>query len=655
MLTLLFLVSMMETPQSTWSQLIQARIQRNSTILDPVFWTPEMQTGLALQEYLMTLGQNGYPDSAPVIETFFTNPVLQGTALFAYGELTGASPEPLFLLKGKVREENQILLAEALSKLSGATHGERIAAFWNELPATAKNGSLFYFWRNNPDGLTQKVLQALEAMPAHGGNTGYLYYLYRSRSLVPEGLLTRLLKNYQSYPQTLIYVTRIQPDKVGAELKAQWAGLCEFYDWRIRVNALNAIIGSGDQVLIEKQGLALLGDPNPNVVRTAIGALVGLNKPEVDRKLVYNPVTFSSSQVQTLILGAGKERSADFFRLAKNWDKSENPWQRVQWIRFLAETGDPAHEKLLGKMLNGWRWEQGTPGEKVQAFRSLAARSPEGMAQFVKEALETADPYLMSEALDVLAAQVQAGRANPHLNLLKNLAAKFYIAPDFHSAFIRTGKLFYSQAEYDQEVAKLRKHPDFLVRNLALEATPNPTPEIRRGIYERGWLHRLDPDIHHLASKMISGGEVWNWVLDTDKGKVVIKLQGDYAPITCSSMVHLANRNYFDKMAIHRVVPNFVVQAGDNRGDGNGGPGYTIPCEVNTLRHRRGSVGMALSGKDTGGSQFFINHSDQPHLDGGYTVFGHVVEGMNVVDRLEEGDLILSSIAVRVEGEGSGE
>ena len=93
-------------------------------------------------------------------------------------------------------------------------------------------------------------------------------------------------------------------------------------------------------------------------------------------------------------------------------------------------------------------------------------------------------------------------------------------------------------------------------------------------------------------------------------------------------------------MAVHRVVPNFVVQAGDPRGDGSGGPGYAIPCE-STRFDLKGSVGMALSGKDTGGSQFFICHSDQPHLDGGYTVFGKVVSGMEVVDRIEEGDLIL--------------
>jgi cyclophilin family peptidyl-prolyl cis-trans isomerase len=81
-------------------------------------------------------------------------------------------------------------------------------------------------------------------------------------------------------------------------------------------------------------------------------------------------------------------------------------------------------------------------------------------------------------------------------------------------------------------------------------------------------------------------------------------------------------------------VPNFVLQDGDPRGDGEGGPGYVIRDEINRLRYTRGAVGMALSGPDTGGSQFFITHSPQPHLDGGYTVFGYVVSGMGVADRV---------------------
>lgn len=131
-------------------------------------------------------------------------------------------------------------------------------------------------------------------------------------------------------------------------------------------------------------------------------------------------------------------------------------------------------------------------------------------------------------------------------------------------------------------------------------------------------------------------------VVNTDKGAFTIELLADDAPLNVDNFVELARKNYFNGISFHRVVPNFVIQGGDPRGDGNGGPGYQIRCEINEVEYERGAVGMALSGKDTGGSQWFVTHSPQPHLDGGYTVFGRVTSGMDVVDRIARGDLIRS-------------
>ncbi len=132
--------------------------------------------------------------------------------------------------------------------------------------------------------------------------------------------------------------------------------------------------------------------------------------------------------------------------------------------------------------------------------------------------------------------------------------------------------------------------------------------------------------------------------VNTDRGTFRMKLLPDIAPGTVSSFVALAESGFYDGTEIHRVVPNFVIQAGDSTGTGLGDPGYNIRCEVSSIPYARGTVGMALSGKDTGGSQFFVTISDQPHLDGNYTVFGRVVEGMEVVDLIEEGDEIISVI-----------
>lgn len=131
-------------------------------------------------------------------------------------------------------------------------------------------------------------------------------------------------------------------------------------------------------------------------------------------------------------------------------------------------------------------------------------------------------------------------------------------------------------------------------------------------------------------------------VVTTSRGSFTIELLPSEAPLTVDNFVQLAQRNYFRGITIHRVVPNFVIQDGDPRGDGNGGPGYQIRCEINEVPYDRATLGMALSGKDTGGSQWFVTHAPQPHLDGGYTVFGRVIAGMDVVDKIARGDVVIS-------------
>jgi cyclophilin family peptidyl-prolyl cis-trans isomerase len=136
-------------------------------------------------------------------------------------------------------------------------------------------------------------------------------------------------------------------------------------------------------------------------------------------------------------------------------------------------------------------------------------------------------------------------------------------------------------------------------------------------------------------------------VVTTTKGSFTMELLPEAAPLTVDNFVQLAQRSFFKGITIHRVVPNFVIQDGDPRGDGNGGPAqHQIRCEINEVPYDRAAVGMALSGKDTGGSQWFVTHSPQPHLDGGYTVFGRVVAGMDVVDSIVRGDVI-KSIVIR--------
>ena len=128
--------------------------------------------------------------------------------------------------------------------------------------------------------------------------------------------------------------------------------------------------------------------------------------------------------------------------------------------------------------------------------------------------------------------------------------------------------------------------------------------------------------------------------IQTVRGTLTVALLGGDAPLTVANFAALARAGYYRGTAFHRVVPAFVAQDGDPRGDGSGGPAYSIRDELNRDRYQRGAVGMALSGPDTGGSQYFLTLTPQPHLDGHYTVFGTLVDGFAALDQLVQGDAI---------------
>lgn len=127
-------------------------------------------------------------------------------------------------------------------------------------------------------------------------------------------------------------------------------------------------------------------------------------------------------------------------------------------------------------------------------------------------------------------------------------------------------------------------------------------------------------------------------IISTLKGDIELELFDKEAPNTVANFESLAKSHFYDGLTFHRVIRDFVIQGGCPDGTGCGGPGYTIKCEINSHKHEIGSLSMAHAGRDTGGSQFFITHAPQPHLDGIHTVFGKVTKGMEVVFAIQQGD-----------------
>jgi HEAT repeat protein len=212
--------------------------------------------------------------------------------------------------------------------------------------------------------------------------------------------------------------------------------------------------------------------------------------------------------------------------------------------------------------------------------------------------------------------------------------------------------------------------PTYLARAAALTALTAASPEaaapvLKQALADREWAVRLRalellrqidataaspdairpapipaPPVPYDSTELIAPPFSPRLYVETGKGTIEIELAVNDAPITAQQLIALARKDFYTGVTFHRVVPSFVAQGGDQRGDGEGGPGFTIRDELTARPYRRGTVGIALDWEDTGGSQFFVTHSPQPHLDGRFTVVGRVVAGMDVVDRLQQWDVI---------------
>ncbi|HWW61503.1 MAG TPA: peptidylprolyl isomerase, partial [Thermoanaerobaculia bacterium] len=255
----------------------------------------------------------------------------------------------------------------------------------------------------------------------------------------------------------------------------------------------------------------------------------------------------------------------------------------------------------------------------------------------IRPALDDADVIVRANAIDKYAAT----KNEPAATKLATLRAAFERARADRDADARFSAAHaLADLDYPEREAFLRslltgKEPlmrraaaDFIEQNLRKnrpQYTPLPIDKSAAD-YEQivTWSHTPHTATIHMT-----------------RGIIELALLAQDAPMTAWNFAHLAQQKYFDNSSFMRVVPNFVIQGGDPRNDMNGGPGYAIRDEINLQKYTRGAVGMALSGPDTGGSQFFITHSPQPHLDGGYTIFGRVYEGMSgVVDQTERGDRV---------------
>ncbi len=399
-------------------------------------------------------------------------------------------------------------------------------------------------------------------------------------------------------------------------------------DWRVRCQLISAMaFFEADTVFALVS--PFIQDPNPHVSRTAAEFFVAYGQPK-DADYYWRiargnpelpwPTRIALYQASYKWLSSTQAERKEYlnYRLRDFYLKAQNPYERAACLKALSEVG------WQFRWIHDKGFADPSPVVKSAAVEALAniSRRPDFFrhfgenARYVKrdlleyflEAVRYRDAGMITAAAEGLRSPVLQYRASvdsTQLAELRSVLNSLQIPRDYE-AYLALEKAI-----------------------AALEGLPEPE-------------HKRPPHCHPIDWKVLGAVNAnTRAVLQTDAGAIAIQLYPAWAPATVASFIRLAQSGFYDGKVFHRVVPNFVVQTGCPRGDGYGALDFSLRTEVAPFYYDdEGCVGMASAGPDTEGTQFFITHSPTPHLDGRYTLFGKVVQGMDVVHRLQVGDRI---------------
>jgi HEAT repeat protein/cyclophilin family peptidyl-prolyl cis-trans isomerase len=370
-------------------------------------------------------------------------------------------------------------------------------------------------------------------------------------------------------------------------------------DPHLRLEAVSAIGATGGEGAYEAL-LDVLADPSPLIRAAALRALAQLDREgfvTVLSGLDPDPHWTVRAALATVLGSLPAETGLPRLR-AMLGDSDERVVPSV-----LASLGK-LHPADAGSIMIA-RLKDDDPVVRAAAANALGELKPPGATGSLADAYRFGqrDPTYVARAA-ALGALVAYGPAEAKPVLEEALADKDW------AVRVRAAALLIQQDPASDAAARIR---------------PAPSPRTTAA-YE--------------APRLIAPTVSPQAYIETDRGLIQIELAVLEAPFTVDNFVTLARQGFFNGLTFHRVVPDFVIQSGDPRGGGEGGPGFTIRDELNQRPYLRGTLGMALDWPDTGGSQFFITHSPQPQLDARYTAFGRVIKGMEVVDQIQQLDVI---------------
>lgn len=571
------------------------------------------------------------------------DPQVRREVAFALGQIKSRKGLPLTfeLLKDSDQEVRRFAI-EAAGRIGGLETTRTILPFLDhEQTAIREQAALALALIKDRSTVPVLINKSRKQDPAQWS---YVYALYRlaDRSAIP--VLHEVLANPSPSPSTG------EPSSLLFTLKTFWTlkepltdqeykSLFQHSDQRVRQNALDVAAAAGKNSVC-----AAIRDSSQTMnIQSrlkSIEVMGTLQCADVEQKMKLLSESQPTVRAAALQLISKEEKDEIFPAIQRA--ASDASWiVRAQAARTIPGMGKDYALMLLQKLM-----ADSDSVVRQAAIESLGEYMPES-AEILEPLLKSADFTIRATAADIL-AKTNDSKYVPAL--IEAYAMSTNPTEIEGRAAILDAVTSYRDSRTISILTLALKDPEYAVRQRAIDAM--------KKLNGTEWLH--DGKIETLDDYLFPNGKLSKEVLEKypadfgipipdslvemklAKGTVVIRLLGNEAPIHVQNFKNLAAQKSYDGLRIHRVVPNFVIQGGDPRGDGWGSAGMIVHDQMNHQVYKRGMVGMPLAGKDTGGSQFFITMSRQPHLDGNYTIFGEVVSGMEFVDTTEIGDAIES-------------
>lgn len=604
---------------------------------------------LTRQRTMLAMGRIGNTHGIPLLLEALSDPSdsVRTYAAFALGELADSAPRVTQAL-GALSAGRGVAAAEALAAL-GKIGGAGARLLVEKSLRRHKRGieleaALLAAWRFPRRSTTNAWIAAHARSRDRETRWRAVYALVRAG--VDPALVREFLRLVED-PDPLVRSIAARglrfasADSAGQSEAAaiRLRALLRDPDAHVRINAATMLSGYR-QAASASHVLPLLDDPDLNVriaAMQALGALGGADAAHALEEKVQDTSEKSAIRGIALVSLAAADPGRALLA-ARVLSTSKDAALRSYVARALGNTSRGESLELLRSLAR-----DSDPRVQLHAITSLSDIAVDTLVSaraFFIEQLGTAEPYSRAAALTGLARLARPGDEVLALEAFER-SLQDRIEEPGQAALSLLAKL----AENNPAIRRsfttrfpLGRIPLVPVRRAAVRALKIaepccalvPQPELYARV------------VRTVLAPALKGNYKPRAKITTEAGVFEVELLAADAPITVDNFITLARRKYFDGGRWHRVVPNFVLQDGDPTGTGEGGPGYAIRDEINRVRYLDGILGMALSGPDTGGSQWFITHSPQPHLDGTYTVFGRVVSGMTVAQRVVQDDRIAS-------------